>query len=631
MYAARPKIGEERPVIRQLDEAAANRIAAGEVVERPASAVKELVENALDAGARRIAVAYGDGGKTLIRVSDDGHGMAPDDLPLALSRHATSKIDGSDLLNIHTFGFRGEALPSLGAVGRLSIASRAEGFEGARIEVTGGRIGPVKPAALNRGTQVELRDLFHATPARLKFLRSDRAEAQAIADVLRRLAMAEPFAGFTLSDVSGGESREILRLEPEQGALFDGLAARLGRILGREFITNALRIEAMREDLRLTGYAALPTYSRGAAVAQYFFVNGRPVRDKLLLGALRAAYSDFLSRDRHPAAVLFIDCPPEQVDVNVHPAKAEVRFRDPGLARGLVVSGLRHALAEAGHRASSTVAGATLGAMRPEAAEAAEAPPSYPRLYQMDLASRPSAGARALAYGAQAPGAAMPGLGEAGAGFAAPSARIEVAGETATEEAPLSERPLGAARAQLHENYIIAQTGDGIVIVDQHAAHERLVYERLKRQMAENGVPSQALLIPEIVTLRAGEAALLLERAGDLARLGLVIEPFGGEAVAVRETPAALGLVDAAALLADILDELNDQGESASLGARLDAVLSRMACHGSVRSGRLMRAEEMNALLREMEATPHSGQCNHGRPTYVELKLADIEKLFGRR
>ena len=631
MYAARPKIGEERPVIRQLDEAAANRIAAGEVVERPASAVKELVENALDAGARRIAVAYGDGGKTLIRVSDDGHGMAPDDLPLALSRHATSKIDGSDLLNIHTFGFRGEALPSLGAVGRLSIASRAEGFEGARIEVTGGRIGPVKPAALNRGTQVELRDLFHATPARLKFLRSDRAEAQAIADVLRRLAMAEPFAGFTLSDVSGGESREILRLEPEQGALFDGLAARLGRILGREFITNALRIEAMREDLRLTGYAALPTYSRGAAVAQYFFVNGRPVRDKLLLGALRAAYSDFLSRDRHPAAVLFIDCPPEQVDVNVHPAKAEVRFRDPGLARGLVVSGLRHALAEAGHRASSTVAGATLGAMRPEAAEAAEAPPSYPRLYQMDLASRPSAGARALAYGAQAPGAAMPGLGEAGAGFAAPSARIEVAGETATEEAPLSERPLGAARAQLHENYIIAQTGDGIVIVDQHAAHERLVYERLKRDLAGTGVAAQALLIPEIVELAPAEASALLEAAADLARAGLVIEPFGGCAVAVRETPAVLGPIDAAALLRDIVDELTDEGSSRTLEMRIDAVLSRMSCHGSVRAGRQLRPEEMNALLREMEATPHSGQCNHGRPTYVELKLADIEKLFGRR
>ena len=630
MYAARPKIGEERPVIRQLDEAAANRIAAGEVVERPASVVKELVENALDAGARRIAVAYGDGGKTLIRVSDDGHGMAPDDLPLALSRHATSKIDGSDLLNIHTFGFRGEALPSLGAVGRLSIASRAEGFEGARIEVTGGRIGPVKPAALNRGTQVELRDLFHATPARLKFLRSDRAEAQAIADVLRRLAMAEPFAGFTLSDVSGGESREILRLEPEQGALFDGLAARLGRILGREFITNALRIEAMREDLRLTGYAALPTYSRGAAVAQYFFVNGRPVRDKLLLGALRAAYSDFLSRDRHPAAVLFIDCPPEQVDVNVHPAKAEVRFRDPGLARGLVVSGLRHALAEAGHRASSTVAGATLGAMRPEAAEAAEAPPSYPRLYQMDLASRPSAGARALAYGAQAPGAAMPGLGEAGAGFAAPSARIEVAGETATEEAPLSERPLGAARAQLHENYIIAQTGDGIVIVDQHAAHERLVYERLKAQLDASGIASQALLIPEIVELSEADAQSILAIADELAALGLVIEPFGGGAIAVREVPALIQRLDARRLIRDILDDLADQGTSERLRARVDAVLSSMACHGSVRSGRRMSADEMNALLREMERVPKSGQCNHGRPTWIELKLSDIERLFGR-
>lgn len=608
-----PNMGADRPVIRLLDEAAINRIAAGEVVERPASAVKELVENALDAGARRIEVVYADGGKTLIRVSDDGCGMSAEDLPLALSRHATSKIDGSDLLNIHSFGFRGEALPSLGAVGRLSITSRA-GDGAAAITVAGGRIDPVRPAALNRGTVVELRDLFYATPARLKFLRTDRAEAQAIGEVIRRLAMAEPYVGFTLRDASGGgEGRVVFRADAEQGELFDALRARLGRVIGTDFTDNALRIEAEREEVRLSGYAALPTYSRGSSVAQYLFVNGRPVQDKLLIGALRAAYMDFLSRDRHPAAALFIDCDPHRVDVNVHPAKAEVRFREPGVVRGLIVSALRHALAEAGHRASSTVADATLGALRPE--------PAGPRIYQMD---RPSLGAMRAAWAGQAPEQIpVPGFAEA---F---SARLEQAPEPAADPA-MEDRPLGAARAQVHENYIIAQTADGIVIVDQHAAHERLVYERLKRQMAENGVAAQALLIPEIVELSEGDSARLLELAGDLARLGLVIEPFGGGAIAVRETPAILGQVDAAGMIRDILDELADMGDSAMLQSRIDAVLSRMACHGSIRSGRWMRAEEMNALLREMEATPHSGQCNHGRPTYVELKLSDIERLFGR-
>jgi DNA mismatch repair protein MutL len=610
MNAEYRNIGAAQPVIRQLDESVANRIAAGEVVERPASAVKELVENALDAGTRRIEVDYADGGKTLIRVTDDGCGMAPADLPLALARHATSKIDGSDLLNIHTFGFRGEALPSLGAVGRLTIASRAEGHEGAEIAVTGGRIAPVRPAAVPRGTRVELRDLFYATPARLKFLRTDRAEAQAIADTLRRLAMAEPFVGFTLRDVSGDTARVILRADAEQGDLFDALARRLERILGADFAANALRIDAERDGLRLTGYAALPTYSRGAAVEQFLFVNGRPVRDKLLVGALRAAYADVLSRDRHPAAVLNVICDPERVDVNVHPAKAEVRFREPGIARGLIVSGLRHALAEAGHRASSTVAGATLGAFRPE-------PTGPARIYQMD---RPGPGALHAAYRSQSPGQSE-AFAEAGVAFARP---VEI------PPADTTDLPLGAPRAQVHENYIIAQTADGIVIVDQHAAHERLVYERLKAEAAGKGIAAQALLIPEIVDLSAADAGMLLERAEDLARLGLTIEPFGGSAVAVRETPAILGTVNAAALLRDILDELADLGDSRALQSRIDAVLSRMACHGSVRSGRQMRAEEMNALLREMEATPLSGQCNHGRPTYVELKLADIERLFGR-
>lgn len=608
-----PNISQPSPVIRQLDEGAVNRIAAGEVVERPASAVKELVENALDAGAARIEVAVADGGKTLIRVSDDGCGMAPDQLPLALARHATSKIDGSDLLNIHSFGFRGEALPSLGAVGRLSITSRAEGQEAGTITVAGGQMGAVKPAALNAGTVVELRDLFYATPARLKFMRSDRAEAQAISDTVKRLAMAEPHVGFTLRDVSGGgEGRITFRADAETGDLFDALHGRLARILGVEFADNALRIDATREGLRMTGYAALPTYSRGSSVAQYLFVNGRPVRDKMLYGALRAAYQDVLSRDRHPAAALFIDCDPVLVDVNVHPAKSEVRFRDPGLARGLIVSGLRHALAEAGHRASSTVAGATLGAFRPE--------PQGARVYQMD---RPSPQARSLAYQAQSPGFA-----EMATEW---SARVEPESQTpAPEDVPATALPLGAARAQIHENYIVAQTETGMVIVDQHAAHERLVYERLKRQMAETGIAAQALLIPEIVDLSEADCALLTEHAEDLATLGLVVEPFGAGSVAVRETPAILGEVNAQALLHDILDELHDQGASDTLKSQIDAILSRVACHGSVRSGRRMSGEEMNALLREMERTPHSGQCNHGRPTYVELPLSDIERLFGR-
>jgi DNA mismatch repair protein MutL len=613
-----PHIGDihaqTQPVIRQLDDAAINRIAAGEVVERPASAVKELVENALDAGARRIDVCYADGGKTLIRVSDDGCGIAPADLPLALARHATSKIDGSDLLNIHTFGFRGEALPSLGAVGRLTLASRAPGQEASEITVSGSQMGTAKPAALNAGTIVTLRDLFYATPARLKFMRSALAEARAITDTLKRLAMAEPFVGFTLRDVSGGgEGRVTFRADPETGDLFDALHGRLARILGADFAENSLRIEASREGLHMTGFAALPTYSRGSSVAQYLFVNGRPVRDKMLYGALRAAYSDFLSRDRHPAAALFIECDPTLVDVNVHPAKSEVRFRDPGIARGLIVSGLRHALAEAGHRASSTVAGATLGAFRPEQSQA--------RVYQMD---RPSAQARAASYTAQAPGFA-----EMQHAF---SGRVETveAGTQEPDETLAQHLPLGAARAQLHENYIIAQTNDGMVIIDQHAAHERLVYEKLKSQMAQNGVASQALLIPEIIDLAPDEAARLLEIGDDLARLGLKLEPFGPGSIAVRETPAILGPCNARAMVLDILDELADQGDSQTIRDRIEAILSRIACHGSIRSGRRMQADEMNALLREMEATPHSGQCNHGRPTYVALKLADIERLFGR-
>ena len=603
-----PNIGHtDRPKIRHLDESAINRIAAGEVVERPASAVKELVENALDAGARRIAVDYAAGGKILIRVTDDGCGMTGDDLPLAVSRHATSKIDGTDLLNIRSFGFRGEALASLGAVGRLNLTSRALGHDGVSLTVAGGRMGEARPAAAVQGTVIELRDLFYATPARLKFMRSDRAEAQAIADVIRRLAMAEPLVGFSLTERNEGEApRVIFRLDPQNGDFFDALHGRLAQVLGRDFIENALRIDVERDGMRLAGYAALPTYSRGSSVQQFIFVNGRPVLDRTLLGALRVAYFDFLSRDRHPAAVLNLICDPERVDVNVHPAKSEVRFREPDAARSLIITGLRTALSGAGHRASSTVADATLAAMRPEA-----------RVYQME---RPSQSSLSRAYAFQAPENNALGFAEA------PQVRVQEAARADT-----IEYPLGAARAQVHENYIIAQTATGMVIVDQHAAHERLVYERLKRQMAETGVKAQALLIPEIVDLSPTDAGRLLDIAADLATLGLSIEPFGGSAIAVRETPAILGNISAAALLRDVLDELADLGQSQSLQAKMEAILSRMACHGSIRSGRQMRTEEMNALLREMETTPHSGQCNHGRPTYVELKLHDIERLFGRR
>ncbi|MGQ0565317.1 MAG: DNA mismatch repair endonuclease MutL [Gemmobacter sp.] len=594
-----PQIRDERPVIRQLDEAAVNRIAAGEVVERPASAVKELVENALDAGARRISVDIAGGGKTLIRVTDDGCGMTAADLPLALSRHATSKIDGSDLLAIRSFGFRGEALPSLGAVGRLTIRSRAAGHDGAEVAVEGGRMGPVRPVAMVRGTVVELRDLFFATPARLRFLRTDRAEMMAVTEVIRRLALAEPGVAFALRDVTEGEGRVLVAAEA------DDAIGRAARILGRDFADNAVAVDHLREGLRLTGLAGLPTYARGAAVAQYISVNGRPVQDRSLTGALRAAYMDVLSRDRHPAAVVDIACPAERVDVNVHPAKSEVRFREPEAVRSLIVGGLRQAIAGAGHRASSTVGEATLAAMQP-------------RVYQMD---RPSGGVLRLAHAAQAPEPAAglsPGFAEA------PAARIEA------PSADAEALPLGAARAQLHGNWIIAQTATGLVIVDQHAAHERLVYERLKAQAA-GGIAAQALLIPEIVALSPAEAARILDHAADLRTLGLEIEPFGGSAVAVRATPAILGPVAAEPLLRDILDELADLGATTSLRARIDAVLSRMACHGSVRSGRALRADEMNALLREMEATPGSGQCNHGRPTHVTLEMADIERLFGRR
>lgn len=617
-----------QPRIRRLSAAAANRIAAGEVIERPAAAVKELVENAVDADALRIDIAFADGGKTLIRVSDDGGGMVGDELPLALERHATSKIDGTDLLNIRTFGFRGEALPSMAAVARMKITSRAAGSDAAwSIEARGGDIDPPRPAARGAGTEVELRDLFYATPARLKFLKSDRAEAQAIAETVKRIAMATPGIGFTLTDVSGGGAKRVFSADPEAGDLFDARLARLRRIIGAGFAENALPIDAERDGLRLTGWAALPTYSRGSARQQFLFVNGRPVRDKVMIGALKGAYADFLHRERHPAAALFFECDPERVDVNVHPAKTEVRFREAGAARGLIVSALRHALADAGHRASTTVASETLAAFSPGALGEPR-PVQQPLQYQGDYGrsefSRPSSGMAEASYAYQAPAMDQPG-GYGGESFDAPSARPDLPDETPTSH------PLGAARAQVHENYVIAQTDDGMIIVDQHAAHERLVYERFKRALAEKGAAGQALLSPEVIEMSAEDAQRVLDVSNELAPLGLVIEAFGGGAVCIRETPAILGPCDPAALIRDVADELGEGGETRSVTEKIEAVLSRMACHGSVRSGRRLTPAEMNALLREMEATPHSGQCNHGRPTYVELKLADIEKLFGRR
>ncbi|MEM7240667.1 MAG: DNA mismatch repair endonuclease MutL [Pseudomonadota bacterium] len=597
------KIAEKPPDIRQLDQNAQNRIAAGEVVERPAAALKELVENAIDAGATKITVTIADGGKSLIRVEDNGHGIPADQMPLALSRHATSKFDGSDLVNIASFGFRGEALPSLGAVGRLSLSSRnLAAPSGAKIEVSGGEIGDVTPTPMNQGTIVELRDIFFATPARLKFLRSDRAETQAITDSFKRLAMAEPTISFDLQDISGSTSKRLAHYDGTQGELFETLQNRLRQILGSSFIENALPIDVSKEDARLRGYVSLPTFHRGNAQHQFLFVNGRPVKDKLLIGALRAAYMDVLHGGRYPVVALFLDLPFSAVDVNVHPAKSEVRFRDASHIRGLIISAIRHTLAEGAGRSSNTVADAALSAFQAE--------PQQARIYQMDHRAQPTRPTSQL------------GFAETQQAF---SARVE------PEEVPQSDGPLGAARAQVHENYIIAQTSDGMVIVDQHAAHERLVYEQLKALHAKNAITRQALLIPEVIELSEGDCALLLEHADALGALGLVIEGFGTGAIAVQEIPAVLGEVDAKALIMDMLDELSEHKTTTELQSRIDAILSRVACHGSIRSGRQIRAEEMNALLRQMEATPLSGQCNHGRPTYVELKLKDIEKLFGRR
>ena len=617
--------------IRRLPPETVNRIAAGEVVERPASAVKELVENALDAGARRIVVQVEGGGLSRILVEDDGSGLAPDELLLAVERHATSKLapDAAgdyDLLDIATLGFRGEALPSIGSVARLALTSRAQGASEAwSLMVEGGAVGRPAPAAFPgpHGARVEVRDLFYATPARLKFMKSERTESQAITDEVKRQAMAHEATAFSL-EIDG---RAVLRL-PAEAPGPEGRLARLSAILGRDFADNALFVDHEREGVRLTGYAGLPTLNRGSASHQYLFVNGRPVRDRLLQGALRGAYADFLARDRHPVTALYLEVDPHAVDVNVHPAKAEVRFRDPALVRGLVVGGLRHALAGAAHRTASTHSEAALSALRPQGLGGYAPGPSAAGFSAWRMGGwNPVAGSGRSAV--------LPGLeglsarAEPAPGLADPGAPFDFAEAPADTEA--LDQPLGAARAQVHATYIIAQTRDGLVVVDQHAAHERLVYERMKAQLEAGGVARQTLLLPEVVELDPAEAERVASRTEELQALGLVVEAFGPGAILVRETPALLGETDVAGLIRDIADDLAETGQALSLRERLQEVCSTLACHGSVRAGRRLTAPEMNALLREMEVTPNSGQCNHGRPTWVELKLTDIERLFGRR
>jgi len=600
--------------IRLLPEGTVNRIAAGEVIERPASVVRELVENAIDAGATRIDVVMTEGGKELISVIDNGKGMSADELSLCIERHATSKLPDDDLLEINFLGFRGEALPSIGSVSRLQITTRQRDSENAwTISVDGGRKQGPEPAAQNTGTKVEVRDLFYATPARLKFLKTERTELSHANDTLKRLAMAHPDIAFSLSD----GNRSVFRTTQAGGNEETARLERLAAILGTPFRENAVPINAEREGFHLSGYAGVPTFNRGNAQHQYLFVNGRAVRDKLLNGAARGAYADFLARNRHPIVALFLTCDPAEVDVNVHPAKAEVRFRDAGLVRGLIVSALKHALADAGHRSSTTTAEAALGSFTAQPGYQGGSHSPGPIYQGTSRSPRPKDGSGMetpfLDYNAQ------------------PGARVEQPAPAAPTEPAPDKFPMGAARGQLHETYIISQSADGIVIVDQHAAHERLVYERMKKALEHSGVASQVLLLPEVVELEPDLVARLEARAGQLAELGLVLEGFGDGAVIVREVPAMLGECNIKGLVRDLADDVAEFDEALSLKERLEDVCSTMACHGSVRAGRRLTVAEMNALMREMEVTPHSGQCNHGRPTFVELKLSDIERLFGRR
>lgn len=596
--------------IRHLPDILVNQIAAGEVIERPAAAVRELVENAIDAGSRRVSVDIRAGGKSLIRVVDDGCGMTREELAAALDRHATSKLPDDDLLNIRHLGFRGEALPSIAAVSRLTIRTKMDGHDAWEIRVEGGRKSAPEPASHAQGTWIEVRDLFYATPARLKFLKTDRSEYDAVKDTLLRLAMAFPHVAFKLDHDGQTVFSHAAALQTDMN---EARRERLSAVLGREFADNAMAIHAVREGVTLTGLAALPTYSRGTSTHQYLFVNGRPVRDKLLHGAVRGAYADVLARDRHPVVALFVDLPATEVDMNVHPAKAEVRFRDAALIRGMIVGALKHALHENGQSTASTVSLGALHTLQHNSVAAPYRPahaPSYHSYAATGLAERVMQAYEPL-FTAQ------------------PSARAE---PVVAADPALPQHPLGAARAQIHENYIIAQADDGLVIVDQHAAHERLVYERFKAQLADSGIERQGLLTPEIIELDDSDARRLLENAEELSRLGLDIEPFGPGAVAVRSVPALLGgRADMPRLIRDLCDELTEHGSVQGLAERINHVLATMACHGSVRAGRRLNADEMNMLLRQMEGTPLSGQCNHGRPTWIKLQLSDIEKLFGRR
>ncbi len=602
------------PVIRQLPDYLINRIAAGEVVENPAACVRELVENALDAGATYISIDMRAGGKSYLSVDDDGHGMGPDDLKLAVQRHATSKLSDDDLVNINTFGFRGEALPSIGSVARLTIASRAKGAaEGWAITVDGGKIGGVEPAPRVAGTRVEVRDLFYATPARLKFLRGDVAESGAVKGVVARLAMAHPHVHFTLVN----DGRTALSCAPVSDP-----AQRIAQVVGDGFADAAMPLNSVREGVALRGYAALPTFSRGNAQHQYLFVNNRPVRDRLLMGALKGAYADTMMGGRYPVAVLFVDVAAENVDINVHPQKQEVRFKDPAMVRGLMVSAIQHALQAHAVRSAAKPSVAHFAAPLGNYARDSHAP-----VYAAPLPAQPPvmSAVRETAF------ATLPQW-QPQARVAQPEFEPEavMAAEPAINDN--ADHFLGAAKAQIHTTYIIAQTAEGMTIIDQHAAHERIVYERLKADIAEGGIQRQPLLVPEIVDMAHDDAALLLEYADLLAEYGLVVEAFGAGAIAVREMPARFtDKVDCARLLADLADQLADGGAGEALRDALLALLARQACHWSVRAGRMLNGGEMNALLRQMELTPLSGQCNHGRPTHVTLSLADLEKLFARR
>jgi DNA mismatch repair protein MutL len=614
--------------IRRLDEITVNQIAAGEVVERPASVIKELVENALDAGATRIEISTATGGKTYMSVSDNGHGMTGEDLQLAISRHCTSKMENG-LNAIESLGFRGEALPSIGSVAKLSLTSRQHnGTDGARIDVEGGTVSGPKPSAGNPGTRVEVRDLFYATPARLKFMKSQRAESTAINDVVRRIAMAAPAVSFSLS----GTERRILDF-PKCSADSAGRKKRIAQVLGQEFTDNCIELNVERDGISITGLISLPSYHRGNAAHQYAYVNGRPIKDRQILGALRGAYSDMLVRDRFPVVVLFIDIDPALVDVNVHPAKADVRFRDPGLVRGLIVSGIRHALAQEGVRASTSAASAMSKAFKPgfsapaHSQHSPENQQSWNRPVEPVSTETPASFANSFHESQQSRMPDMPpivrDLTEA------PQSKTDAAAQCVS-----SQFPLGAARAQIHDTYIVSQTEKSVVIVDQHAAHERLVFESLKKALSERVMPSQMLLVPDIIDLNADESEALLAMSGELERFGLLVESFGPGAVAVRGTPAILGDTDTHNLVRDLAGDILESGQSDGtlrLKDMIEKVASTMACHGSVRAGRRMRNEEMNALLRQMEATPGSSTCNHGRPTFIELQLADMEKLFGRR